>query len=184
MTKMTYPNKENNVLDLFLNEPTKHWHFKDIVKNACISKERANFWLKKLSKNKIINHTKPKGKMPYFQGNWEHPNYDYKKKLYGFNQLYESGLLTKLLFLEEAKTIIIFGSFARGDWHTKSDIDIFIYGNPGDLKYGDIFAGREVQVHAFETKKDIKKIKTGIMKNIIKGFFVKGSINDIAEVSV
>ncbi|MAE42326.1 hypothetical protein CMO93_01030 [Candidatus Woesearchaeota archaeon] len=184
MTKMSYPNKENNVLILFLNESTKHWHFKDIVKNASISKERANFWLKKLVKGKVINHIKPGGKMPYFQGNWGHPNYYYKKKLYGLNQLYGQGLLTKLLSLEEAKTIIIFGSFARGDWHTKSDIDIFIYGDPGDLKFGTLFAGREVQVHFFKTKKEIKDIKSGLMKNIINGFFVKGSINDIAKVSV
>ena len=28
-----------------------------------------------------------------------------------------------------AKAVIIFGSFGRGDWHRDSDIDIFVYGN-------------------------------------------------------
>ena len=80
--------------------------------------------------------------------------------------------------------MVIFGSFARSDWHTGSDIDVFILGNPEGLKYGTLWQGREVQVHAFKTKKDLKQIRSGLMHNVINGFFVKGDIQDLVEVKV
>ena len=41
--------------------------------------------------------------MPFFIANYEHANYDNRKKLYALNKLYESGLLTELQSLEKAK---------------------------------------------------------------------------------
>jgi len=42
--------KEPKIVELFFNEPSKYWHFKDIVKTAKISENRANYWLKNLLK--------------------------------------------------------------------------------------------------------------------------------------
>ena len=155
-----YPSKEDKVLELFFNESFKNWHFKDVVKKAELSEQRANFWLKKFTKEKIIKHVKPKGKMPYFIGNFGNPVFDNKKKLYGLNKLFKSGLLNKLKSLK-AKTVVIFGSFGRGEWHSESDVDVFVYGDPENLEFGSILGGREIQVHSFRTKKDIKDIRSG-----------------------
>ena len=181
---MARPNKEINVLELFLNEPTKHWHFNQIVKEAKATKGSANTWLRKLSKEKIIKRIKPQGKKPYFIANENRPNYDNRKRIYALTKFYESGLLEKLQSLKKAKTIVIFGSFGRGDWDTDSDVDVFIYGDPGELEAGTIAAGREIQVHSFKTKKEIKDIGTGLINNVVKGIFIKGNIHDIAEVSI
>jgi len=184
VSKMAYPDKEENVLGLFFNEPTKHWHFKYIVKNAKISEQRANYWLKKFVKDRIIKRVKPKSKMPYFIAFHDSVEYKNKKKIFALNKMYQTGLLNKLQSLNNAKTVVIFGSFSRTDWHTGSDIDIFIYGDSEDLKYGTIWMGRELQVHTFKTKKDIKEIRSGLINNVIKGYFVKGDVHDLVEVSV
>ena len=107
-----------------------------------------------------------------------------RKKLYALTRMHETGLLKKLQSLKNAKTVVIFGSFARSDWYTNSDIDVFIYGDSEDLKYGGMWCGRELEVHAFKTKKDIKDISSGLIKNVIRGYFVKGSVYDLVEVSV
>lgn len=180
---MPYPNKESNVLDLFFNEPTKHWHFKDIVKKAKISEQRANYWLRQFSKQKLIKHTKPKGKMPYFIAEHNLPWYRNKKRIYALNRMLETGLLNKLQSLKNAKTVVIFGSFARSDWNTNSDIDVFIYGDPEDLRFGTRWLRREVTVHTYRTKKEIKEIKSGLINNVVKGYFVKGSVHDLVEIS-
>ena len=180
---MPYPNKESNVLDLFFNEPTKYWHFKDIVKMAKISEQRANYWLKQFVKRKIIKHVKPKEKMPYFIAEYNYPEYRNKKKLYALNRMLETGLLNKLQSLKNAKTVVIFGSFVRSDWNTNSDIDVFIYGDPEDLRFGTRWSGREVEVHTCRTKKNIKEIKSNLINNVVKGYFVKGNIHDLVEVS-
>ncbi len=173
--------KEEKVAELFLNEPTKHWHFSKIVKTANISERAASIWLRKLIKEKFIMKVRPKGKMPFFVSNHEDPAYINKKRIYALKQLYSSGLLDKLSLLEKAKAIVLFGSFARGDWHSESDIDIFIMGDPEDLKYGYRALGREVQVHHCKNKQEIRKIESDLIKSVIKGYFVKGDVTDILE---
>lgn len=187
---MGKPSKEERVLELFFNEPSKHWHFKDIVKTAKVSEPSANKWLRKLLKENIIQRVKPRGKMSYFMGNFRHENYQNKKRIYALQKLYESGLLTKLQQLENAKAVVIFGSFARSDWNTQSDVDIFVLGDPEDIRFGTLWGGlgfqgkaREIQVHSFKSVHDTRKIHSGLMKNVVKGYFVKGNIFDIAEVT-
>ena len=187
---MGMASKEEMVLELFLNEPTKHWHFSQILSTAKVSRRVASRWLNKLKEDNIVRHIKPKGKMPYFQGYWEHVNYKNQKRIYALNKLYETGLLNELWKLKNAKTIVIFGSFTRGDWNTQSDVDVFIFGDSENFKFGRFWKGlgfqgksREVQVHTFESKQEIKDVRSGLMTNIARGYFVKGSIHDIMEVA-
>ena len=123
---MGIQSKGEHVLELFLNEPSKQWHFSQIVETAKISEPSANKWLRKLHKEKIIQKVKPRGKMPYFIGNFRHENYRNRKKIYALQKMYESGLLAKLQGLKNARAIVIFGSFARSDWNSQSDVDIFV----------------------------------------------------------
>lgn len=186
---MGSPSKEERILELFLNEPTKYWHFHDIVKTAKVSEAAASKWLNRLRKGKVISHVKPKGKMPYFIGNFRDDNYRNKKKIYAMQKLCETGLLVKLQQLKNARTVVVFGSFARSDWNTQSDVDIFVFGDPGDLRFGGFWKGlgfqgksRDLEVHSFKSIRDIRNIRSGLMKNVVKGHFVKGNIFDIAEV--
>ncbi len=186
---MGKPSKEERVLELFLNEPSRHWHFKDVVRTARISEPAADKWLKKFLKENIIQRVKPRGKMPHFIGNYRHENYQNKKRIYAMQKLYETGLLKKLQQLKNARAIVIFGSFSRSDWNTQSDVDIFVLGDPEDLKFGTLWGGlgfqgkaREIQVHSFKSLRETRNIRSGLMKNVVKGYFVKGDIFDIAEV--
>lgn len=186
---MGIQSKEEQVLELFLNEPSKQWHFSQIVETAKISEPSANKWLRKLLKEKIIQKVKPRGKMPYFIGNFRHENYRNRKKIYALQKMYESGLLAKLQGLKNAKAIVIFGSFARSDWNSQSDVDIFVLGDPEDLRFGILWTGlgfrgkaREIQVHSYNSVDETRNIHSGLMKNVVKGYFVKGNIYDIAEV--
>jgi len=186
ISKMPSPAKDRQLLELFLNEQTKHWHFNQLVKAAKISEPRALHWLKKWVKEGLIKHVKLEGRLPYFIANYDNPCYKIKKKLYALTCMYETGFLAFLQSLQKAKTVVIFGSFARSDWYTDSDIDVFIYGDLDQLKTVSWWEGlsREIQVHIFKSKEEIRSIRSGIMNNIVKGYFVKGSIHDLAEVSI
>jgi len=181
---MSYPKKDEDVLGLFFNEPTKHWHFKGIVKEAGISEQRANFWLKHLIEEGIINRIKREGEMPYYIANYDNPAYKNSKKLFALNKMKETGLLDRLSSLDKAKAVVLFGSFARSDWNTESDVDIFVLGDPGELRFGTIWEGRELEVHTCETKEEIKAIRSGLMNNVVKGYFIKGNVHDLVEVSI
>jgi len=176
--------KEDNILGLFFNEPTKEWHFEEIIKAAKIARSKTDKWLKQLIKDGLITRMKARGEMPYYISNYDAPKYRNKKKLFALNSLYWSGFLNHLSSLPKAKTVIIFGSFARSDWYANSDIDLFIYGESEGLKLAEYETklNREVQVFACNNKEGLHKLGEGLIRNIIQGSIVKGDINFVKVV--
>ena len=181
---MASPSKEENILKLILeNSPLKEWHFGDFVKKAQITKSVANKWLQKYVKNGLLKKIKQNGNFPFFTVGSNNYVYNSLKRIYALDQLHKSGLISKLLSLN-AKTIILFGSMIKGDWYKNSDIDIFILENISDFdkKTYESRLNKHIELHSFENKKEIKKIKTGLIKNIINGYIIKGQIQDIVEI--
>lgn len=170
-------NSKETIKEFFFNYPSKHWHFEQLMKESKLSRAQTNEWLKKLKKQGLIKRIKPKGKMPYYVARHDNPHYRNTKQVYAFTTLYKSGLLDYLCSLENVKTIILFGSFVRGDWYKDSDIDIFIYGE-SDLSLGKYLSKlkREIQVFSGKDEKDLKKFGAPLLKNIIKGVTLKGDI--------
>lgn len=177
--------KENKVMELFFNNPTKEWHFEEIVKEAKIARSKTNDWLKKFIKMKLIKKVKEKGNMPYYLSNYDFLEYKHKKKLFGLNQLYKSGFLAHLNSLKKTNSIILFGSFSRSDWYEDSDIDLFIYGDPEGLKIADyeLKLNRDIQLFICQNPQELSKLGKGLIKHIIKGNLIKGNL-DFIEVVV
>lgn len=173
--------KETKVMELFFQEPTRQWHFEEILKEAGITRSKAGAWLGKLGKEGFVRRVKERGRMPYYTGNYANPAYQNRKRLYAMEMLYECGLLNHLTSLEKAETVVLFGSLARWDWYSKSDIDIFIYGEPeglGIAKY-EIKAKRDIQLFICRNKQELKKLGKGLLRNIIKGIVIKGNLDFI-----
>lgn len=171
--------KEENILNLFFEYPSKHWHFEDILKEAKISRPQASLWLKKFIKEELIKKLEPENKNPYYVGNYESPNYQNNKRLYSLENLNKTGFLRHLLELPKARTIILFGSLSRWDWYKDSDIDLFILGDLEGFKEGEFSRKlhRDIQIFSFKSKKDLKDLNPGLLRNIISGYRVKGNLN-------
>ncbi len=177
--------KEENVLRLILeNSPLKEWHFEEIVKESHVTRVVASKWLQKYLQLGLLNKVKEKGKFSYFTVGSNNPFYYSWKRIYALESLHKCGLLSSLLSLKQAKTIIIFGSLIKGDWYKDSDVDIFIFGTIDSFeknKYESLL-GRVIEFHIFENKNEIKEVKTGLINNIFNGYVVKGQIQDVMEV--
>ncbi|MBD3304226.1 hypothetical protein GF343_03705 [Candidatus Woesearchaeota archaeon] len=173
--------KENKVLALFFENPTKEWHFEEICKQTKMARSKADNWLKRFVKAGLIKRIKIKGKMPFYISNHDSPEYRNRKKIFALNKLYECGLLNHLASLKKAKTVILFGSFARSDWYKDSDIDIFIYGDPEGLKVADyeLKLHRDLQVFVCQEKKELSRLGKDLIRNIIKGNLIKGNLDFI-----
>lgn len=183
---MASPSKEENILKLFLeNSPLKVWHFREIVASAKVTKLVANKWLKKYVSEGLLKYIKEKGRFPHYTVGSNNPNYYSTKRIYALEQLHKSGLISKLLSLNKVKTIIIFGSIIRGDWYKDSDIDIFVFGDISDFdkKVYERKLNKNIELHIFENKEEITEVRTGLIKNIINGYVLKGRIQDFAKVA-
>jgi predicted nucleotidyltransferase len=184
---MASPSKEEQVLRIILeNSPLRHWHFEELVKSSGMTRAAANKWLGRYQKEGLIKRVKEKGKFPYFTCGSGNPAYTARKKMFLLNKIHESGLLQDIINDEEVQTAIIFGSAARGDWYKDSDIDLFVYGRPRkmDKQRYERKLRRDIEMHVFSTKKELKKIKTGLIKNVVDGYILKGSIQDFAGVKI
>ena|SRR3989344_5490572 len=173
--------KKDKIIELFFEEPTRQWHFEEMLKEAKITRSKADSWLKKLIREKMIKRIKEKNKMPYYVSNYESPEYKNKKRIFALNRLYESGLLNHLYYLRKSKTVILFGSFSRSDWYKNSDIDIFIYGDEEGLKIMnyELKLHRNIQLFICRDNNELAKLGPGLIRNIIKGDLIKGDINFI-----
>lgn len=173
--------KEEAVMKIFFECPTREWHFEEIIKSTKIARSKADSWLKKFIRKGLIRRIKERGKMPYYIGNYSSPEYKNKKKIFALTRLHESGFLNHLGSLCKAKVIILFGSFSRSDWHKDSDIDIFLYGDPEGIKLAEyeLKLHRNIQLFICQTKKDLMKLGEGLIRNIIKGNIIKGNLDFI-----
>lgn len=183
---MASPSKEENILKLILeNSPLKEWHFEEIVKSAKVTRIVANKWLKKYVSEGLLKRVKEKGKFPHYTVGSNNQIYYSIKRIYALEQLHKSGLISKLLSLSKAKTIILFGSIIKGDWYKNSDIDIFIFGYISDFdkKVYELKLNRTIELHIFENKDELNEVKTGLIKNITNGYVLKGHIQDFAKVA-
>lgn len=164
--------------ELFFNHPTKQWHFEGLLKKCGLSRAQTNEWLKKLQAERLVKRVKPAGKMPYYVANYEEPHYQNSKRFFGLTALHEVGLLDYLVSLEKTDSVILFGSFARWDWHEGSDIDLFVYGDVDEVLVGRFAAKlkREIQIFSARNQKDLTKMGGPLLRNILKGMTIKGNI--------
>ncbi|MDD9954177.1 MAG: nucleotidyltransferase domain-containing protein [Candidatus Woesearchaeota archaeon] len=171
--------KETQLLELFFNHPTRQWHFEALLREASITRSKASLWLKKFIQEGFIKRIKPQGKMPYYVSKHESAAYRNRKRLYAQQQLYESGLLNYLHNLS-AETVVLFGSFARSDWHAGSDVDVFVYGDEElDLSTYETTLHREIQVFTCKNNEELEKYGAGLVNNIQRGTFIKGNVVDM-----
>ncbi|MBU1975717.1 MAG: nucleotidyltransferase domain-containing protein [Nanoarchaeota archaeon] len=177
--------KEEDVLSVFYNHPTKHWHFNQLVKEIGIADSKLDSWLKKFILLGLVERIKIKGEMPFYISNFKHPEYQNRKRIYALQVLHEIGFLNHIVSLQGVKTAIVFGSFARWDWHWKSDLDLFLFGNSDEFeisRYEKVLK-REIQVFEYKNLQELRKLHEDLMKNIIKGYVIKGNV-DFLKVSI
>jgi len=179
------PSKEEDFLWVILGgSPLGHWHFVELLEETGMSRAALNKWLKKYSQEGLLKRVKKKGRFPYFTAGPDNPVYKAKKRQFFLNKLYESGLIADIMKSESIKVAIVFGSVARGDWYSDSDVDLFVLGDAKDLdkrKYG---LKLDIELHEFGSRKEIQDVKSALMKNVVNGYLVKGNLGDFAEVVI
>lgn len=73
-------------------------------------------------------------------------------------------------------TIVLFGSLAKGEAKSDSDVDLAVFAPEKELKMSDFEAriGRKIQIFWFKSAKDIKSRE--LANNIVNGCVLKGRI--------
>ena len=131
--------------------------------------------LKILKENNLVKVEKTKT-INFISLNREEQKAIELKRVENLKKIYLSGLSDYLEQTLAGGTIIIFGSYARGEDTTSSDIDIAVIERKDkmlDLKKYEKNLRREINIHFYTSWKDIHK---HLKNNILNGILLHGSV--------
>lgn len=167
-------------LEIFFVNPTKKSYLMDISRNIRLAHTSVKKNLDKLVKSGlVIESVERKGgrKFPIYKANADNRLFREYKMIYNLSSLLESGMIR---FIEEKlmpKSIIVFGSYQRGEDTEDSDIDIFVECKEEELNL-DKFKkklNRNIQLHFKENFSLYpKELKNNIVNGVVLGGFLEG----------
>lgn len=164
----------HQILRLFLEHPGQRFHVRQISRLLKLPKSTANYRLQKLAKERYVQRIR-EGIFPSYQANTSSSLFRLHKRQYGERMIIESGLIEYLERECTPRCIVLFGSFAKGEFAKESDIDLFVEAKEQEvnLRSFEKKLGHPIQI-LFEDS--MQKLSPELFNNIISGIKLYGSI--------
>ena len=166
--------------EMFFVSPTKKYYLMDISRSIGLAHTSVKKNLDKLVRlGLIIESVEKKGKrkFPFYKANINNRLFKKEKIIYNLSSILDSGIIE---FIEEKlmpNSIVLFGSYKRGEDIEDSDIDIFVECKDEklDLNKFEKKLNRKVQLH-FKEKFDLypKELKNNIINGTVLMGFLEG----------
>jgi predicted nucleotidyltransferase len=119
-------NITSRILEVFINNPEKEFHVRQLSKSLKKSPTTISKYLKNLEKEGVLKSEEKLNHL-LFKAYPEKENFRKLKKDYNLKKIEDSGLVNFLIkTFNYPKTIILFGSYANGENIPNSDIDLFV----------------------------------------------------------
>lgn len=162
--------------EVFFLEPTKEHYLMEISRKTKVAHTSIKNNLDKLEKEKIIRkriEIKASRKFPIFTANISDFEYKSIKRVYNLQTITKIKLIKYLQDKLMPKSIVLFGSYIRGEDIEDSDIDIFVECKKGNItleKFNKKLK-RNIELHF---KEDFNKYPKELKNNIINGIVLSG----------
>lgn len=166
----------DKIINLIFKNPERWIHIRKMARKLKISPETVRKHLDGLKKQDIVEGRK-EGNLLQFRANIENESYKHEKMLYNLRTIHDSGVVNFLHEYYSPKAIVLFGSYARGEDLSASDVDIGIVTSNKkrpDLSIFEKKLARKINLSLF-TKKDVSN---EFFTNIINGIVVKGVLKN------
>lgn len=164
------------VAGVFFTEPTRKHYLKGIARQCGIAHTSVRNALSKLIAEEIIaveEEERGTRTYPLYYANSTNERYIHYKILHNLEKLYRSGLISHLQEQLQPRTIILFGSYQRGEDDEQSDIDLMIEAPNQQIDTApyEIALSRPIQLHF---RKSFKEIPDELKNNLINGIVMAG----------
>ena len=162
------------LLKLFLDSPTDSFRLREIARLTNISPPSVMNYLKELENEGLINR-QIKRTIPFYMASRDNPEFILYKKIGIVFELNKSGLIDYLWDKLAPKSIVLYGSFAKGESIENSDVDLFILGKEKIVDVANFEKKLNKKVHLL-FKEYLKEIPDELKNNILNGIILKGYI--------
>lgn len=172
--------KEINNLKIFLEEPEKEFHLREVARITKKNPVTVKRMLAEQVKSRVLR-LKIERRFYLYSANTENPDYKSMKRQYNQFKLIKSSLIDSIKREFNLPTIILFGSYEKGEDNENSDVDIFILTETkkeiGLIKF-ERKIKRRIQLHIFSHKqfKALKSKNRGLFNSIINGTRIYGEL--------
>lgn len=136
-------------------------------------------YVKELIEKQILTKAQT-GNVVFYTSNRTSKTFLLEKKLFNLKSLYECGLIEQLITELSNPTIIVFGSYSKGEDLEDGDVDLYVETSSKKEikldKFEKIF-GRKIQIFKHKNIKEIKN--QHLANNIINGINLNGFLEVI-----
>tara|TARA_Y100000310_G_C20634976_1_gene790667 strand:+ start:631 stop:1143 length:513 start_codon:yes stop_codon:yes gene_type:complete len=164
---------KDKVLNQIFENPTYSFHIRELARITKLNPNTIINITLNLKKENIIIKRKNKN-LVEIKANIEDKKFIRKKRIFNLKQLYNSGLVDFLIeFYNEPESIVVIGSYSRGEDIERSDIDIVIITNKRENPEIKIFGKKlKRKMHILAMKRE--DISQEFFKNLINGIVLHG----------
>ncbi|MBL7206624.1 MAG: nucleotidyltransferase domain-containing protein [Candidatus Aenigmarchaeota archaeon] len=175
--KLKFTRLQNEIFRLLCIKAGTELNQREIAKSLNVSPTAISKALKLLKKEKIVKIKKEyKINLSIIELERENPKTMEKKRAENLKMIYESGLADFLENTLPGSTVVLFGSYSRGNDDSSSDIDIAIIGRKEkdiNLEEYEKLLEREIRLNFYENLKSVHK---NLKENICNGIVLSGGI--------
>ena len=160
-----------SVMEIFFKEPTKIHFIREIGRKINLAQTSTKNNIKKLEKEGLIikKHSKP---FDGFIANRENEKFLYYKQIHNLYSLYD--IKNKLIQEFYPKSLVLFGSYLRGEDNETSDIDLLIVSKiKKNIDLSKLEENLKRKVHLTFVK-DIPNLDKELKNKIKNGFVLYG----------
>lgn len=169
---MLQNNNKYKLLKVFFDSPTESFGLRELGRLSKISPPSVMNYLKEFVKEKLIEKQE-KRKIPFYIANRDNEDFKQYKKLSILYELHKSGLIDYLWDVLAPESIVLYGSFSKGENIENSDVDLFIVGKYTEIgikKYEEKL-GYQIHLMGDELKNTSKEFRNNLANGIIlKGY--------------
>ena len=166
--KMALKNQKwDRMLGLLFEHPEKGFTIREISAKTGIPTSSVQRYLKKLRKEGLASEENRFAPSQHSK---------FLKAIYIIDRLYECGVVDYLIKTLHPSAIIVFGSARKGEYNSKSDIDLFVESvkSPAlNLAPFEKKLRHEIQLFV---EKDINNLPAELFNNVINGIKLSGHI--------
>lgn len=161
------------IASIFFKNPSKTFHLRQLASDSGLSTTSVNNACNKLIFQKVIKIVK-NDITKEFKADLEREEYFNAKTLFNLLSIRSSGLLDELKKNLNPKSIVLFGSYMKGEDTEKSDIDLLVISlRKKDLELSkyEKQLSRKIQLVILE---DLKKSDANFINSVINGIVLYG----------
>ena len=116
---------KDKIIESIFENPSRKYHLRELARKAKVNPNSVINSLKDLEREGIIRK-ETKEHIVEISADLENPKFIARKRVFNLSKFYDSNILEFLIKTYNPKSIILFGSYSRGEDIKTSDVDLAI----------------------------------------------------------